>query len=83
MVVGQILTLCRLRIIDPVALSIGQLAWMDYDAMLPALKPLFLNAGMKEWEAKKLVEEAHQDLYYPLVRPSTRLHIVHAIKKGL
>lgn len=68
---------------DPLALSIGQLAWMDYDAMLPALKPLFLNAGMKEWEAKKLIEEAHQDLYYPLVRPSTRLHIVHAIKKAL
>jgi len=68
---------------DPVALSIGQLAWMDYDIMLPALKPLFLSAGMREWEAKKLIEEAQQDLYYPLVRPSTRLHIVHAVKKGL
>ncbi|KAI6045759.1 S-adenosyl-L-methionine-dependent methyltransferase [Pisolithus marmoratus] len=67
---------------DPVALTIGQLAWMNYDIMLPALKPLFLSAGMKDWEAKKLIEEAHQDLYYPLVRPSTRLHIVHAIKKA-
>ncbi|KAG6328551.1 hypothetical protein ID866_10538, partial [Astraeus odoratus] len=67
---------------DPLALSIGQLAWMDYDIMLPALKPLFLSAGMKEWEAKKLIEEAQQDLYYPLVRPSTRLHIVHAIKRA-
>ncbi|KAI6036265.1 S-adenosyl-L-methionine-dependent methyltransferase [Pisolithus microcarpus] len=66
---------------DPVALTIGQLAWMNYDIMLPALKPLFLSAGMKEWEAKKLIEEAQQDLYYPLVRPSARLHIVHAVKK--
>ncbi|KAH0827166.1 hypothetical protein J3R83DRAFT_4857 [Lanmaoa asiatica] len=66
---------------DPVALSIGQLAWMNYDIMLPALKPLFLSAGMRDWEARKLIEEAHQDLYYPLVRPSTRLHIVHAVKK--
>ncbi|KAF8136589.1 S-adenosyl-L-methionine-dependent methyltransferase [Boletus edulis] len=67
---------------DPVALSIGQLAWMNYDIMLPALKPLFLSAGMRDWEAKKLIEEAHQDLYYPLVRPSARLHIVHAFKKA-
>ncbi|KIJ16935.1 hypothetical protein PAXINDRAFT_168378 [Paxillus involutus ATCC 200175] len=67
---------------DPVALSIGQLAWMNYDIMLPALKPLFLSTGMKEWEAKKLIEEAHQDLYYPLVRPSTRLHIVYAVRKA-
>jgi len=67
---------------DQVALSIGQLAWMNYDSMLPALKPLFLSTGMRDWEAKKLIEEAHQDLYYPLVRPSTRLHIVHALKKG-
>jgi hypothetical protein len=68
--------------VDPVALSIGQLAWMNYDSMLPALKPLFLSAGMRDWEAKKLIEEAHQDLYYPLVRPSARLHIVHAFKKA-
>lgn len=67
--------------VDPVALSIGQLAWMNYDSMLPALKPLFLSAGMRDWEARKLIEEAHQDLYYPLVRPSTRLHVVHAFKK--
>ncbi|KAG1756702.1 S-adenosyl-L-methionine-dependent methyltransferase [Suillus paluster] len=66
----------------PVALSIGQLAWMNYDMMLPAMKPLFLSAGMRDWEAKKLIEEAHQDLYYPLVRASTRLHIVHATKKA-
>lgn len=68
--------------VDPVALSIGQLAWMNYDIMLPALKPLFLSSGMRDWEARKLIEEAHQDLYYPLVRPSMRLHIVHAIKKA-
>ncbi|KAG8217725.1 hypothetical protein J3R82DRAFT_5884 [Butyriboletus roseoflavus] len=47
-----------------------------------ALKPLFMSTGMRDWEAKKLIEEAHQDLYYPLVHPSTRLHIVHAIKKA-
>jgi len=67
---------------DPVALSIGQLAWMDFDIMLPAMKPLFIASGMREWEAKKLIEDAHQDLYYPLVRASTRLHIVHAFKKA-
>ncbi|KAG1827210.1 S-adenosyl-L-methionine-dependent methyltransferase [Suillus subaureus] len=67
---------------DPVALSIGQLAWMNYDIMLPAMKPLFLSAGMRDWEARKLIEEAHQDLYYPLVRASSRLHIVHAVKKA-
>ncbi|EIW85136.1 S-adenosyl-L-methionine-dependent methyltransferase [Coniophora puteana RWD-64-598 SS2] len=66
---------------DPVALSIGQLAWMNYDMMLPAMKPLLISAGKREWEAKKLIEEAHQDLYYPLVRASTRLHIVYAVKK--
>lgn len=68
--------------LDPVALSIGQLAWMNYDILLPALKPLFMSVGMRDWEARKLIEEAHQDLYYPLVRPSTRLHIVHAVKKA-
>jgi len=67
---------------DDVNLTIGQLAWLDYDLLLPAMRPLLLSHGKPETEVKTLVENAHHDLYYPIVNPSTRLHVVHAIKRS-
>jgi hypothetical protein len=67
---------------DDVNLTIGQLAWLDYDLLLPAMRPLLLSNGKHESEVKTLVENAHHDLYYPIVNPSTRLHVVHAIKRS-
>lgn len=67
---------------DDLTLTIGQLAWMDYDLLLPAMRPLLLSTGNTESEVKKLLEEAHHDLYYPIVKPSSRLHVVHAIKRS-
>jgi len=54
---------------------------MDYDLLLPALKPMFLSAGVPDWKVNVLIEDAQRDLYYPVVHPSSRIHIVHAIKK--
>jgi len=67
---------------DDLNLTIGQLAWLDYDLLLPAMRPLLLSSGKQESEVKALVENAHHDLYYPIVNPSTRLHVVHALKRS-
>jgi len=67
---------------DDLTLTIGQLAWMNYDLLLPAMRPLLLSTGKTESEVKTLLEQAHHDLYYPIVKPSSRLHVVHAIKRS-
>jgi len=67
---------------DDVTLTIGQLAWLDNDLLIPAMRPLLLANGKTESEVKTLLEDAHHDLYYPIVKPSNRLHVVHARKKS-
>lgn len=67
---------------DPLLLTVGQLAWMDCDLFIPALKPLFLHAGLPESKVTKLIKEAQQDLYYPLLQISCKYHIVHAFKRN-
>jgi hypothetical protein len=66
---------------DPHLLTVGQLAWMDCDLLLPALKPFFLSAGLAESMVKTLIADAQHDLYYPVIHPSSLLHIVHAVKQ--
>lgn len=67
---------------DDTALTIGQLAWLDNDLLLPGMVPLLMTSGKTEEEVKTLIENAHHDLYYPIVKPSTRLHVVHARKRS-
>jgi hypothetical protein len=64
-----------------VLLTIGQLAWMNYDSLLMALRPLLLEHSTMPMErVDQIVADAQADLYYPEVRPNVCLHIVHAIK---
>ncbi|KAJ1309761.1 hypothetical protein OPQ81_006527 [Rhizoctonia solani] len=65
---------------DPVVLSIGQLAWMNYDNLLLALRPLLLDYGITAEKAAKLIEDAQENLYHPKVQPYCCWHIVHARK---
>ncbi|KAF8580867.1 S-adenosyl-L-methionine-dependent methyltransferase [Ramaria rubella] len=66
---------------DPVLLTIGQLAWMNYDTLLMSLRPLLLeHSALPPHRVDQIVAEAQADLYYPEVRPNVCLHIIHAIK---
>ncbi|KAI0006138.1 S-adenosyl-L-methionine-dependent methyltransferase [Russula compacta] len=65
---------------DPTLLTVGQLAWMESDLLILAIRPLLLASGLEEKEVKMLTEAAQRDLYYPLVHIENRLHVVHAIK---
>ncbi|KAH9079525.1 S-adenosyl-L-methionine-dependent methyltransferase [Lactarius deliciosus] len=65
---------------DPTLLTVGQLAWMESDLLILALRPLLLSSGLSEKEVKVLTEAAQRDLYFPLVHIENRLHVVHAIK---
>ncbi|EIM90105.1 S-adenosyl-L-methionine-dependent methyltransferase [Stereum hirsutum FP-91666 SS1] len=66
---------------DPTLLTVGQLAWMNWDMLLVAVRPLLLSSGLSEAEVNVLIEDAQRDLYYPLVHIASRLYVVHAIKK--
>ncbi|KDQ65156.1 hypothetical protein JAAARDRAFT_202378 [Jaapia argillacea MUCL 33604] len=66
---------------DPTLLTIGQLAWMEFDLLLPAMRPHLLSSGIPEWKADILIGDAQRDLYEPVMPPSCRLHVVHAIKR--
>lgn len=67
--------------LDPVLLTIGQLAWMNYDSLLMSLRPLLLEHSALPLErVDQIVADAQADLYYPEVRPNVCLHIVYAIK---
>jgi hypothetical protein len=68
--------------LDPTLLTVGQLAWMESDLLILAIRPLLLASGLEEKEVKKLTEAAQRDLYYPLVHIENRLHVVHAIKSA-
>ena len=66
--------------VDPTRLTVGQLAWMESDLLILAVRPLLLSSGLSEKEVKMLTEAAQRDLYFPLVHIENRLHVVHAIK---
>ncbi|KAF9013873.1 S-adenosyl-L-methionine-dependent methyltransferase [Cyathus striatus] len=68
---------------EPNLLTVGQLQWMDYELFLPALRPMFLAAGLPESTVNLLIRNAQQDLYYPSqgVAPSGHLYIVYASKR--
>jgi len=67
---------------DPILLTIGQLAWMNYDILLMSLRPLLLeHSGLPLEQVDKLITDAQSDLYYPEVRPNINLHIVFALKQ--
>jgi len=61
-------------------LTMGQLQWMDYELLFPALKPLLLSAGVSEAKVERIIADAQHDLYHPSISISTHLHIVYASK---
>ena len=67
--------------IDPHLLSVGQLQWMDFDLLIPALRPLLLHSGLPPSRVDRLIKDAQHDLYHPSYLPSTKLHIAYANKK--
>ncbi|KAI0035915.1 S-adenosyl-L-methionine-dependent methyltransferase [Vararia minispora EC-137] len=67
---------------DPTMLTVGQLAWMNFDLLVLAVKPLLLSSGLPESRVKMLMQDAQRDLYQPLAQMSTRLHFVHAVKRA-
>ncbi|KIJ44026.1 hypothetical protein M422DRAFT_228646 [Sphaerobolus stellatus SS14] len=61
--------------------TIGQLAWLNYDTLLHSLVPfLYERSGRTYEEIDELVSAAQSDLYNPIVPLYTCLHIVHATK---
>jgi len=64
-------------------LTVGQLQWMAYDLLLPALKPMFLSLGMLETRADRIIKDAQFDLYYSNTdfKLSSHLHIIHATRR--
>ncbi|KAH8116923.1 S-adenosyl-L-methionine-dependent methyltransferase [Phellopilus nigrolimitatus] len=65
---------------DQGLLTVAQFAWMDHDSFIPAVRPLFLSYGLSEFRVKILIEDAQQDLYYPLTRPYSCVHVSQARK---
>ena len=61
-------------------IAVAEYAWMDQDFFIPACKPLFRNYGLTDFRVKILVEDAQQDLYYPLTRPYGCVHVSMARK---
>ncbi|KAF7361038.1 Secondary metabolism regulator LAE1 [Mycena sanguinolenta] len=59
-------------------LTVGQLQWMAYDLLLPALKPMFLSLGMLEARADRIIKDAQSDLYYGNTdfKLASHMHIV-------
>ncbi|TFK42529.1 S-adenosyl-L-methionine-dependent methyltransferase [Crucibulum laeve] len=68
---------------DPNLLTVGQLQWMDYELFLPALRPMFLTAGLPESNVDRVISDAQHDLYSSISSNSlsARLHVVYASKR--
>lgn len=66
---------------EPLSLTVGQLQWMDYDLLLPALHPFFLTVGLPETKVRSLIADAQQDLYHTSVHLSCLTYVVHASKR--
>lgn len=45
---------------DPTLLTVGQLAWMNWDMLLVAVRPLLLSSGLSEAEVNTLIEDAQR-----------------------
>lgn len=54
---------------------------MDYDLLLPALGPLFLNSGLPPSGVERLIKDAQNDLYHPHYSLFAKLQIAYAIKR--
>ncbi|KAJ7901147.1 S-adenosyl-L-methionine-dependent methyltransferase [Mycena olivaceomarginata] len=67
------------------SLTIGELQWMAYDLLLPALKPMFLNCGLNKSRTDELIKNATVDLYHgnTIFELSSRLYIVNAKRKNI
>ncbi|TFK29993.1 hypothetical protein FA15DRAFT_191701 [Coprinopsis marcescibilis] len=81
---------------DPHLLTVGQLQWMDYELLLPALRPFLLTKLVDNHEVAphptmsipstmqevdQLIQDAQHDLYYPTANLYARFHIVYASKR--
>ncbi|KAF7342869.1 Secondary metabolism regulator LAE1 [Mycena sanguinolenta] len=66
-------------------LTVGQLQWMAYDLLLPALKPMFMSLGMLESRADRIIKDAQTDLYYGNsdFKLASHMHIVHARRNSI
>ncbi|KAF9052889.1 S-adenosyl-L-methionine-dependent methyltransferase [Panaeolus papilionaceus] len=62
-------------------LTLGQLQWMDYDSLLPALRPLFLCNGIPPSRVERLIKDAQHDLYYPTFPLTTTVNIAYGSKR--
>ncbi|KAJ7668584.1 S-adenosyl-L-methionine-dependent methyltransferase [Mycena polygramma] len=67
---------------DPSVLTLGQLLWMSYDLLLPALKPMFIHLGLLESRADRIIKDAQSDLYFTEYELSSRLHVVYATRNA-
>ncbi|KAH6918517.1 S-adenosyl-L-methionine-dependent methyltransferase [Coprinopsis sp. MPI-PUGE-AT-0042] len=77
---------------DPHLLTVGQLQWMEYELLIPSLRPFLLSRLVSgkfrtnellpstEEEVDKLIKDAQQDLYSPVSPLFARMHIVYASK---
>jgi hypothetical protein len=54
---------------------------MDFDLLIPALRPLLLHSGLPPSRVDRLIKDAQHDLYHPSYPTSTKLHIAYANKK--
>jgi len=65
--------------------TIGQLAWLNFDALLHSVIPfLYEHSGRTFEEVDALVSAAQQDLYnQPQIPFYTCLYAVHAIKSNV
>jgi hypothetical protein len=63
----------------------GQLQWMDYEALLPATKTLLkTTTGLAEVRVDRIIQEAQEVLYRPdtsLPNLSARISVVYAVKR--
>jgi hypothetical protein len=53
---------------------------MQYDLLIPALRPLLHSGKVPGWQVDALIEDAQRDLYRSDGRPSSILHTVFALK---
>ncbi|KAJ6596950.1 S-adenosyl-L-methionine-dependent methyltransferase [Mycena vulgaris] len=62
-------------------LTVGQLQWMAYDLLLPALKPMFVHLGLLESRVDRIIKDAQDDLYHTGFDLSSHLHIAYAMRR--
>lgn len=64
------------------ARGIGELQWLDYGLLLPALRSFFLSFDLAESYVDNIIQAAQRDIYEPTpdISRIARLHIVYANK---